>query len=181
ISAAQAQRPAVAARETVQEPTQEPSLFSGFDPANAGFAADERAETARDGADLPPPAYQPEENPEAETFVAPQPRNAGEPTPEALARLRAAVAKTPARQPVHTPMAATAQDDPRGDKGRFGIGSLINRMSGHAPEQTERNPHTFRQQPPLYSRGQVAQQEEEDLDPDQERIEIPAFLRRQAN
>ncbi|ARC88134.1 cell division protein FtsZ [Rhodovulum sp. MB263] len=184
-AAQQPMRPAVAAtaaaRETVQEPAQEPSLFSGFDPASAGFAADERAETARDGADLPPPAYQPEESPEAETFVAPQPRSAGEPTPEALARLRAAVAKTPARQPVHTPMASGSQEDPRGDKGRFGIGSLINRMSGHAPEQTERNPHTFRQQPPLYSRGTAAHQEEEDLDPDQERIEIPAFLRRQAN
>ncbi|RBO54850.1 cell division protein FtsZ [Rhodovulum sp. BSW8] len=181
---APAQRPAAAAvaREPlVQEPVEEPSLFSGFDPANAGSSVEDLVETARGGADLPPPAYQPAEEPEAESFVAPRPRSPGEPTPETLARLRAAVAKTPARQPVQATMTAAQQDDPRGDKGRFGIGSLINRMSGHAPEQPERSPHTYRQQPPLYSRGPAAYQEEEDLDPDQERIEIPAFLRRQAN
>ncbi|MBL3580571.1 cell division protein FtsZ, partial [Rhodovulum visakhapatnamense] len=181
---APAQRPAAAAvaREPlVQEPVEEPSLFSGFDPANAGSSVEDLVETARGGADLPPPAYQPAEEPEAESFVAPRPRSPGEPTPETLARLRAAVAKTPARQPVQATMTAGQPDDPRGDKGRFGIGSLINRMSGHVPEQPERSPHTYRQQPPLYSRGPAAYQEEEDLDPDQERIEIPAFLRRQAN
>ncbi|PTW47188.1 MULTISPECIES: cell division protein FtsZ [Rhodovulum] len=181
---APAQRPAAVAavREpVVQEPVEEPSLFSSFDPANAGPNAEDLVETARGGADLPPPAYQPAEEPEAESFVAPRPRSPGEPTPETLARLRAAVAKTPARQPVQATMTAGQPDDQRGDKGRFGIGSLINRMSGHAPEQPERSPHTYRQQPPLYSRGPAAYQEEEDLDPDQERIEIPAFLRRQAN
>ncbi|MBC7156081.1 MAG: cell division protein FtsZ, partial [Rhodobacteraceae bacterium] len=58
---------------------------------------------------------------------------------------------------------------------RFGINSLINRMTGHPGELP-------RQQPPL-QRGpqQAAPYDDEATDPDQERIEIPAFLRRQAN
>ncbi|EEW23977.1 cell division protein FtsZ, partial [Rhodobacter ferrooxidans] len=62
------------------------------------------------------------------------------------------------------------------DKPRFGIGSLINRMAGHAEPQAERAAPAPRQQPPVTSYD-----DEPDLGADQERIEIPAFLRRQAN
>ena len=58
------------------------------------------------------------------------------------------------------------------DKPRFGINSLINRMTGHAGEQQAE----ARTQPQV-----TALREEPAADPEQERIEIPAFLRRQAN
>jgi cell division protein FtsZ len=63
------------------------------------------------------------------------------------------------------------------ERPRFGIGSLINRMAGHLEAQGERAvPPAPRQQPPV-----TAYDDEPELSADQERIEIPAFLRRQAN
>ena len=56
------------------------------------------------------------------------------------------------------------------EKPRFGINSLIGRMTGAAEDGSQAAPQ--RQQP------QVSQAQ---VDPDQEKIEIPAFLRRQAN
>ena len=50
-------------------------------------------------------------------------------------------------------------------------------MTGHAPDHTERTAPAMRQQP----RVNAPFEEEAEVDPDQERIEIPAFLRRQAN
>ncbi|TCM84436.1 cell division protein FtsZ [Rhodovulum steppense] len=176
--------PAVAREVAAQEPVQEPSLFAGFDPAAAAAEARSPVETAHD--EVPPPAYQPAEEPERESeaaFVAPRPRAPGTPTPEALERLRAAVNKAP-RPGAATiaPQRAAPQPHPEEARGRFGIGSLINRMSGHGNEPFDRGGHSMRQQPPVYGRGPALhQREEEELDPEQERIEIPAFLRRQAN
>jgi cell division protein FtsZ len=86
-----------------------------------------------------------------------------------MARLQAAVSRAPHAQEAAAPSVA------EGDKPRFGINSLINRMTGSAAAGEQAAP---RQQP------QVTPLREEpaaDVDPDQERIEIPAFLRRQAN
>ena len=97
------------------------------------------------------------------------------PSPEALARLQAAVRRAPAADPrlsAPPPCAGT----PGGAAPRFGINSLINRMTGHPAEQAPRPAPAARQQPQL--RQPV---EEEELSPEQEKIEIPAFLRRQAN
>jgi cell division protein FtsZ len=140
--------------------------------------------------DMPPPAYRPQavqqrpvaaaHDQDAAAFVAPRPRAPGTPSPEALARLQAAVTKgngAPAqrapqpqgqmsRQPA--PTAKPAEPRPR-----FGIGSLINRMAGGGAEAA---PQVSRQQPPV-----SAFDDEPELSPDQERKEIPAFLRRQAN
>ena len=116
-------------------------------------------------------------------FVAPRARTAGTPSPEALARLAAAVNRAPGRQPAQQPAAAAAPASaaPRGavaaEKPRFGINSLINRMTGHSGDpQGERGQSAVRAQPPV-----TAYDEEQEPDPEQERIEIPAFLRRQAN
>ena len=57
------------------------------------------------------------------------------------------------------------------EKPRFGIGSLINRMSGNSEPAAP-----ARQQPPV-----SGYDDEAELSADDERIEIPAFLRRQAN
>lgn len=162
-----------------------------FDPAaSQSYETDGYA----DEDDVPPPAYRPQPQPrpmaahdqDAAAFVAPRPRAPGTPSPEALARLQQAVAKNPAQAarpgmaaaqprpaaPVQRPSAAAAA----ADKPRFGIGSLINRMAGHAEQQPEPRAAVARQQPPVTSYD-----DEPELSADQERIEIPAFLRRQAN
>ncbi|MFN5999174.1 MAG: cell division protein FtsZ [Paracoccaceae bacterium] len=144
--------------------------------------------------DLPPPAYRPQ--PAAQPvlvrstpaaieadpteFVAPRPRVAGQPSPEALARLQAAVSRpgsaaTKFTRP--TPVAAPTPAAPAAaaSKPRFGIGSLINRMAGHLEAGSPTAP-AGRTQPPVTSYD-----DDHDMGSDQDRIEIPAFLRRQAN
>jgi cell division protein FtsZ len=59
------------------------------------------------------------------------------------------------------------------EKPRFGINSLINRMTG---AQADTSSHAGRAQPQV-----TALRQEPVLDEDQDKIEIPAFLRRQAN
>jgi cell division protein FtsZ len=172
-----------------------------FDAAasQAGIETD-----AHDGLDdLPPPAYRPQApaaqpslvrsapaaiEAAAGDFVAPRPRSAGQPSPEALARLQAAVSRpaaggaarfqrpapvsavAAAPAPVAAPAAAAT-------KPRFGIGSLINRMAGHLEASTAPIPAPAgRTQPPV-----TAYDDDHEIDNDQDRIEIPAFLRRQAN
>jgi cell division protein FtsZ len=139
--------------------------------------------------ELPPPAYRPQPaqpavvrqapaavNNDASEFVAPRPRAPGTPSPEALARLKAAAAKVPMQPMQSARPAATPTPAPRAEKPRFGIGSLINRMAGHLESQADRTPAPPRQQPPVTSYDDDAE-----MNPDQDRIEIPAFLRRQAN
>lgn len=127
-----------------------------------------------------PHHHQPQEwQDEAGGYVAPRPRSAGAPSPETLARLRAAVAKQPeaprsvtrAPEPVqqHAPQPAP-QQEPRP---RFGIGSLISRMAGSGNDQ---GAQAARVQPPIQSYDDEPAQRASD-----DRIEIPAFLRRQAN
>ncbi|MCA0921120.1 cell division protein FtsZ [Pseudooceanicola nanhaiensis] len=192
---AQAAAPVARVEEEYEpEADEEPSFFDSFErqaeeprPAPRAAAQDH----------LPEPAYRPQpvqqapvhyEEPEAENFVAPRPRPAGQPSPEALARLQHAVAKAPARPaqvPAPQPRAA-APAAPQGERrGGFGLNNLINRMTGHneQPAAPVRQPAPkpqaqTRAQPSL--RAHEAEPEERH-DPDQERIEIPAFLRRQAN
>ncbi|MGB5067880.1 MAG: cell division protein FtsZ, partial [Albidovulum sp.] len=63
------------------------------------------------------------------------------------------------------------------EKPRFGINSLLNRMAGHSGETSERVAPSIRPKP------QTRAEFDEDaaVDPEQDRVEIPAFLRRQAN
>jgi cell division protein FtsZ len=175
----------------VQEPVMddEPSLFESV---RKDVAEDEFFEEA-DSDELPPPAYRPQaaqaaapaaRAPAAMTeddpsvFVAPRARQIGQPSPEALARLQAAASKLPLRTPgAAAPAARPAAPAPRtAEKPRFGIGSLINRMSGHSEPVADRGAAAQRQQPPV-----TGYDEETELSADEERIEIPAFLRRQAN
>jgi cell division protein FtsZ len=135
------------------------------------------------GADVPAPAYQPtpaqavqpemfEEDPQG--FVAPQRPAPGTPTPQLMQRLQAAVEKAPAA-PVRP--AAPAPEPRAEERPRFGINSLINKMTGHAAEQgAAQTAQPVRQQPAVQTNEPAPQ-----MDEDQERIEIPAFLRRQAN
>ena len=186
------------AQAAVAHAAEAPSLFTGIDQVERAAASDMAedifAETplvASDG--LPPPAYrpevaafepQPELEAEPEAFVAPRAPAPGTPSPEALARLRAAAQKaSPAAE-------RTLQDSApheTAERPRFGINSLINRMTGHAEQAGERpapraSAPAPRQQPPVQQQAAApAPRPVEAADPEQERIEIPAFLRRQAN
>jgi cell division protein FtsZ len=164
---------------------EEPTLFQDIesDSAEADVVWEEETAEMDDG--LPAPVYQtsaprPQARPAADAqdpaaqFVAPKARAAGTPSPEAMARLQAAVKKVPLQEP-----RGAAPAVPAGDRApRFGINSLINRMTGHAAEMQRPAPQPVtRRQPPV----QTAPAMDDEMSPDQERIEIPAFLRRQAN
>jgi cell division protein FtsZ len=191
VTQAPAPRPAPVAQE------QAPNLFD----QQPEQYADDHAHAD----DVPAPVYRQQPTPapaprvvqhsyeeDAGQFVAPRPRPTGTPSPEALARLQAAVSRAPG-QPAQRPVAAPAarQAAVEAPRARFGIGSLINRMAGHADsgnegrndarsegrvERPSHQPQASRQQPPV-----TAYDDEPELSADQERIEIPAFLRRQAN
>jgi cell division protein FtsZ len=143
-------------------------------------------EMADDG--LPPPAYQPkvpEFAPNVDeieaAFVAPKAPLPGTPSPEAIIRLQNAVNKASGENANVSvvPEQVAAQAGAR--KPNFGIGSLINRMTGHgADTPAERGVPSMRHQPPAVENAPQSQPQSE-VDSDQERIEIPAFLRRQAN
>ncbi|MEM1075243.1 MAG: cell division protein FtsZ [Pseudomonadota bacterium] len=183
--------PAVAVAETTND---EPTLFGDMEVEEvaAGDLAeglfDDETRLA-DADDLPPPAYQPQvaafeprredidTTADPDAFVAPRAPAPGTPSPEAMARLRAAAEKvTPGAV---QPRAEEPTRDAQNDRARFGINSLINRMTGHAEGGQAPAP---RQQPPVQQRVQSpAEMPRDQDDPDQERIEIPAFLRRQAN
>jgi cell division protein FtsZ len=204
-------QPLVHAPEARSEPRREPAPMAPmilepaasaqdlFDPQEdmaAGYEPQDQAEQddLMDD-DLPAPIYRPQPAQTAAQqraamqpvddladYVAPRPRATGTPSPEALSRLQAAVNKNPAAaRPAgnaavaRPPMAAPAPK--MAEKARFGIGSLIHRMAGTSPEAApERVAPGQRVQPQV-----SAYDDEQELTADQERIEIPAFLRRQAN
>ena len=162
--------PAVAAEE--------PGLFDASPAAAAEEAkpmfapASEFQPTA---ADEPAPAYQPEVAEDiTEAFVAPKAPTPGTPSEDAMARLRTAVQNTGvARTPEQV-----EEEPAESERPRFGIGSLINRMSGGSESAPKAQP-AVRSQPAMSAPAPVA--EEGERSQEQEKIEIPAFLRRQAN
>ncbi|MGB7241729.1 MAG: cell division protein FtsZ, partial [Sulfitobacter sp.] len=188
------------AETKIAEAAEEPSLFRAAEVERAApqpAAQEASARQTPEADDVPAPAYQPqvaafepkndEIEAEADVFVAPRAPAPGTPSPEALARLRAAAQKAAPRT---VPSQQQPQGDPQqaasaahGERPRFGINSLINRMTGHGENTGERSAQPpARQQPPVQHRAAApAPHPEEAVDPDQERIEIPAFLRRQAN
>ncbi|WP_417807964.1 cell division protein FtsZ [Thioclava sp.] len=187
-----APQPAPQAHQPASQPQQahERTLFDA--PAARASAPQQATD------DLPPPAYSAPREPqpdlyvedEAQGYVAPRPRQPGTPSPEALRRLEAAVGKAPAGQ---RPMAATrpahAQEapQPQAEKPRFGINSLINRMTGHSGEGQGAHPQHAQPQAAPRAQAPVQQQQpraevyDDEQTDEQDRVEIPAFLRRQAN
>ncbi|UWQ36129.1 cell division protein FtsZ [Leisingera aquaemixtae] len=210
VEAPRAAEPAPAPQAAEAAATlEEPSLFEELNVQQA--AAQEQSddvfeEPEQMGDDgLPPPAYRPqvpEFRPQADTatqqpdvFVAPKAPAPGTPSPQALERLQAAaqrVQQPHAQQP--RPVAPAPQQQqhqhqhqqqqPEGQR-RFGLNSLIHRMTGTAEAPAAKHqPQAVRQQPAMQAPAPSAQPQQaqaQQSDPDQERIEIPAFLRRQAN
>ncbi|MFO7757038.1 MAG: cell division protein FtsZ [Roseovarius sp.] len=188
--------PAVAeadAPEPVYAEEPEPSLFQEAEPQRP--VVDERMQDVFDEDETFDEAMEPAFRPRVEEFAparqsghtaaqqprTPQPtakvggpRAPGTPSPEALQRLQTAVNKAPVQPQQRRPEQATD------DRQRFGINSLINRMTGQGGPEAPR-PH--RQQPQVQSQPsqQAAPRPQERAQEDDEQIEIPAFLRRQAN
>ncbi len=171
-------------------PVDEPELFATMDVEQQ--AAQEQAEdifgdeldnvaTADDGLPQPVyqaqvPAFEPQADPlevEAESFVAPRAPAPGTVSPEAMTRLQAAVQNAPSAAPAS--QAEPAAPEPS----RFS--KLMIRMTGHTGEApTERGAQPARRSPPVYQPDPGAQPQNTS-DAQEDRIEIPAFLRRQAN
>ena len=181
------------AAATIAEPapdvaeTDEPNLFDGFDPQAVADMSDE-AEVATAEDVVPEPAYRPVEEPEPQPVAAPEAeveaQAFGAPSHDALARLQAAVQSkypTPAEQagPV------MEEGDEAGDKPKFRISSLINRMTSHQAGVGSEPARPARQQPTVQATAPAPQSPAkpvaETRDDADEQIEIPAFLRRQAN
>ncbi|MDA7963132.1 cell division protein FtsZ [Ruegeria sp.] len=188
VSAEEAPQEQAPAADTASEG----DLFESIEDVefNPGWHDEPAATQAQDDDGLPPPAYQPEVaefepqpaavEPTPEPYAAPQTDLPGTPSPEALQRLQAAVKNVPARarMAAERPQEPVAQPEPSAeDRPRFGFNRLIDRMTGHAAD-TPAQP--MRQQPSFRQADATAPAQEE-ADPDQDRIEIPAFLRRQAN
>ncbi|NRB20726.1 MAG: cell division protein FtsZ [Rhodobacteraceae bacterium] len=164
--------------------SQEPSLFEGMGVEQ--IAAQDQAEdifeepglVADDG--LPMPAYQPtvaEFQPQADfaetpqqSFVAPKAPALGTPSAEAIVRLQAAAA-----QRVSPGAVQEAERPDTKQRSGFGLNSLIHRMTGQAGD----TPAGAQRQQPIVQPHAAAPVQE--VNPEQDRIEIPAFLRRQAN
>ncbi len=172
-----AQAPApepVEAQPVVAETAPEPSLFD----ETAAPTFDAPAAAAAAEADLPPAAYQPRPEPEIEApvdgFVAPQRAAVGTPSQETLDRLRTAAARS---TPTAAPIAEPTESDEAAKPRMGGLNSLISRMTGQGDAAA---PAAERPQPPVATLREDPETQPE-ADADQERIEIPAFLRRQAN
>ncbi|SDW62683.1 cell division protein FtsZ [Ruegeria halocynthiae] len=193
VSAEEAELEQVAIAETpaAAEENIAPTLFESIEDVelNEGWHEEQPAAAQQDDG-LPPPAYQPqvaqfEPQPEveetAESYAAPHASTPGTPSPEAMQRLQAAVQKVPSnrlRPAPEAPREPAPQPQQSGeDRPRFGFNRLIDRMTGHAADTPAQ---AVRQQPAMRSVDATAPAQEES-DPDQDRIEIPAFLRRQAN
>ncbi len=189
---------------------QEPSLFEGLD-AQQGAVHDQVDEVFEDiedmGSDgLPQPAYQPQvpafqpqvdvaDGPPEASFVAPKAPAPGTPSADAIVRLQAAAARAQGQQSLAQPQqqrpVASApggqQSEPQSEQRRFGLNSLIHRMTGSAAEaQAAAKPQPVRQQPPVQQQAVAPQPQpqpvqQQQAEEEQDRIEIPAFLRRQAN
>jgi cell division protein FtsZ len=102
-----------------------------------------------------------------------QPRRPGEPSPEALRRLQAAVANVPKAQPMVRPV-APAREPERG--GRLTINSLIHKMTGQVGRESALRP---KPEAGVEPRPQAVEPDYQETE--RERVDIPAFLRRQAN
>ena len=154
--------------QDIHEDEEEMSLFADI---HEPIEEVEPVENVASMDDLPPPAYQPA--PAASTTV--------EPSAETMARLRAAAEKEPQERPqpmrIGEPLRAAQEDQDQ--KPRFGgINSLISRISGHGHEEPPvKRPAVA----PVARQRTALHAEEEDQSPEQDRVEIPAFLRRQAN
>ncbi|MBM3604572.1 MAG: cell division protein FtsZ [Alphaproteobacteria bacterium] len=165
-------------------------------------AASQSHAAARSEEDMPQPAYQPREplrqtavriDDDASAFVAPRAPAAarpGQPAPEVMDRLRRAVdnhgqgnrAAVQPQQPQSQPESGRAQSR------MSGLGRMLERMAGHGDQGSAQKPSASSIADRVSERVAVrARQQDTDFDDlaspesSKDNVEIPAFLRRQAN
>ena len=176
-----------AASEPVAEPVEqqrEPELTAQRE--HAPTFADRKAEVAEvreelfvepEAAQVPQPASTQRTAPFGQPKIEhDDDRRTGEPSPDALKRLQRAVQNVPKAGSMSRAPAAPAHRDAE-RQSRLTINSLIHRMTGQVGREEEVKPRPAHQNAP---------QDDQALDtgyddPDRERVDIPAFLRRQAN
>ena len=173
---AQAQAPARPlpdpAAEPVAAPAREPSFADHQQVAEAGRATAYVEPEVVGG--VPQPTQLERTAPFGQPKFEGGERRPGDPSPDALRRLQQAVQSVPKAQP----MVRSAPPQPRESEraSRLTINSLIHKMTG----QVGREQALMR--PRSEAAPQVSQQIEPDYeDTERERVDIPAFLRRQAN
>jgi cell division protein FtsZ len=180
--AAAAARPAAAASAPMPMPAPAAPVYAepprGPSFADHHVAEAERAELfAEAQAEMPQPAPLERTAPYGAPKLGDDPRRPGEPSPEALRRLQAAVQNVPKAQPMVRPVAPQPREPERSS--RLTINSLIHKMTGQVGrEQSALRPRS--PEPDLEPRpAQIAGAGYEESE--RERVDIPAFLRRQAN
>jgi cell division protein FtsZ len=110
----------------------------------------------------------------APKFEDGEPRRPGEPSPEALRRLQAAVQNVPKTQPMVRSMQEPREERPM--SGRLTINSRIHKMTGQVGPD---HPARRSAEPEAARASQHAEPAHDETE--RERVDIPAFLRRQAN
>ena len=166
---------AVAAARPAAAPVA-PSVAPAPSFADAQAAEDERVQLAALEAEVPQPTGLERTAP----FGAPKfegglaARQAGDPSPEALRRLQAAVQNVPKAQPMVRQIAQPREQDR--PAGRLTINGLIHKMTGQGSRDQAAAART-RQDADRHQAPETGDYE----DTERERVDIPAFLRRQAN
>lgn len=169
------EQPQYEARSTVGQSAADEEAFEAP-------SVDRNSEQAADPYVLGEPTFNANEeayDSEPESFVAPRPREPGTPSPETMTRLQEAVRNAPNR--LQQSMSRVDDVPADTDRSRFGINSLINRMTGQPGDSAEKPVATRRHPTSQQAEPEFEPEPEQGVDPDQDRIEIPAFLRRQAN
>ena len=149
------------------------------------FEEQEYVEQKRFHDDLPEPAYQASIEPSLEAVDEFEPSYenfstelSSQPSNETMARLHAAVQKQPKQQPLRiTPLSNVTETLGRGHSSerKSVLGGLISRMTGSGSlEPSLRSQPAAPAEPPYSS-------EYEEMDINDDQVEVPAFLRRQAN
>ena len=169
-----------AARVAVQpQPAPEPVRTPSFADHNVAEAEREYLFAEPDAAEAVPQPASPHRTapygqPKFDAGSDAEPRRPGEPSTDALRRLQQAVQNVPKAQPMVRPVAPQAREP---ERHRLTINSLIHKMTGQVGrEQAPGRPRPADLEP------RATQQVEPDYeDTERERVDIPAFLRRQAN
>jgi cell division protein FtsZ len=180
VAVAPAPAPEPEATPEVAEPAQ---VFAEPEPSFVATAAEEPSlfaelDTVSEADDeLPPPAYQPDTQ---DHHAAPQLEAVEDMRPAPVTQMAEPAAEpseplADLRQAAHQSLSPVASAQPERPRSR--IDSLIKQMTGRSEAASP-----ARQQPVMKPRGAApAPAAYDQTDPEQDRIEIPAFLRRQAN
>jgi cell division protein FtsZ len=181
--------PAAAAPKPAPQPAPEPvaqpvaARAPSFADTQAVEDRHEAVEAEPEYAPAPQPVPQPAEMQRTAPYGQPkigasgEGRRPGEPSPDALRRLQAAVQNVPKAQPMVKPIASAPRDAERNS--RLTINSLIHKMTGQAGREAP----GARPRPaePGFAAQEPHGHEQDYEDTERERVDIPAFLRRQAN